>query len=232
MRGDRCRGSNPTSLEHWASLRIRLTTCGEACSFEALLNLQRFIEDGGLFITIANIAQIPIGLRRHDRRFDQDARQLNARGRFSATFAIRRAQLRTATATRCRSILVRRRCSTCRQVRADLAARRGPRRRRWRWVVARGVSSLGLLSRIAHRSRHCSVDAASRTTARAQRPGEEAAGEGPFGPQAVTPPAMRPRVVLRFNTNEKDLYQRYTRGCVGACRQSCRRRCAVARVMS
>jgi hypothetical protein len=39
----------------------------------------------------------------------------------------------------------------------------------------------------------------------AQRPGEEGAGEGPFGPQAVTPPAMRPRVVLRFNTNEKEL---------------------------
>jgi hypothetical protein len=39
----------------------------------------------------------------------------------------------------------------------------------------------------------------------AQRPGEGDAAEGPFGPQAVTPPAMRPRVVLRFNTNEKDL---------------------------
>jgi hypothetical protein len=37
-----------------------------------------------------------------------------------------------------------------------------------------------------------------------RRPGEPDP-DNPFGPLAVVPPAMRPRVVLRFNTNEKDL---------------------------
>src|SRR6266705_5923210 len=53
-----------------------------------VLNLQRFIEDGGLFITIANTAQIPIDYGLTTGVSIQDARQLNARGSvYSATFA-------------------------------------------------------------------------------------------------------------------------------------------------
>src|SRR5262249_50805369 len=53
-----------------------------------VLNLQRFIEDGGLFITIAGIAQVPIDYGITSGVSIQDARQLNARGSvFSATFA-------------------------------------------------------------------------------------------------------------------------------------------------
>ena len=53
-----------------------------------MLNLQKFIEDGGLFITIAGISQIPIDYGITTGVSIQDARQLQARGSvFNATFA-------------------------------------------------------------------------------------------------------------------------------------------------
>ena len=59
-----------------------------------VLNLQRFIEDGGLFITIGNIAQIPIDYGLTTGVTIQEARQLVARGSiFNATFADRKSPI-------------------------------------------------------------------------------------------------------------------------------------------
>src|SRR5215813_8209480 len=59
-----------------------------------VLNLQRFIEDGGLFVTISNVAQVPIDYGLTAGVSIQAARQLNARGSvFSATFADRKSPI-------------------------------------------------------------------------------------------------------------------------------------------
>src|SRR5262249_2023284 len=55
---------------------------------------QRFIEDGGLFVTISNVAQVPIDYGLTAGVSIQAARQLNARGSvFSATFADRKSPI-------------------------------------------------------------------------------------------------------------------------------------------
>src|SRR5262249_61052930 len=55
---------------------------------------QRFIEDGGLFVTISNVAQGPIDYGLAAGVSIQAARQLNARGSvFSATFADRKSPI-------------------------------------------------------------------------------------------------------------------------------------------
>src|SRR5262249_49455155 len=59
-----------------------------------VLNLQKFIEDGGLFVTISNVAQVPIDYGLIAGVSIQAARQLNARGSvFSAAFADRKSPI-------------------------------------------------------------------------------------------------------------------------------------------
>ena len=173
-----------------------------------VLNLQRFIEDGGLFITISNIAQIPIDYGLTTGVSIQDARQLNARGSvFSATFADKKSPIAYGYGD---SLPVYFSQAPLLNVQAGPGGfGGGGGGGRGGGGGGGGGGAGGLEPRPSGRGSLTDPDIVQSMPQAgprpSQRPGEEAAGEGPFGPQAVTPPAMRPRVVLRFNTNEKDL---------------------------
>ncbi len=173
-----------------------------------VLNLQRFIEDGGLFITIANIAQIPIDYGLTTGVSIQDARQLNARGSvFSATFADKKSPIAYGYGD---SLPVYFSQAPLLNVQGGPGGFGGGGGGRGGGGGGGGGGGAGGLEpRPSGRASLTDPDIVQSMPQAGQRPpqrpGEEAAGEGPFGPQAVTPPAMRPRVVLRFNTNEKDL---------------------------
>jgi uncharacterized membrane protein YgcG len=175
-----------------------------------VLNLQRFIEDGGLFITIANIAQIPIDYGITTGVSIQDARQLNARGSvFSATFADRKSPIAYGYGD---SLPVYFSQSPLLNVAGGFGgggAGGGGGGGRGGGGGGGGGGAGGLEPRPSGRGSLTDPDIVQSMPQAGQRPaprpGEEAAGEGPFGPQAVTPPALRPRVVLRFNPNEKEL---------------------------
>jgi uncharacterized membrane protein YgcG len=174
-----------------------------------VLNLQRFIEDGGLFITISNIAQVPIDYGITTGVSIQDARQLNARGSvFSATFADKKSPIAYGFGD---SLPVYFSQAPLLNVQAGGGGFGGGGGGGGRGGGGGGGFGGGDASGQRPSGRGSLTDpdivqsmpqAGQRPQ---QRPGEEGAGEGPFGPQAVTPPAMRPRVVLRFNTNEKEL---------------------------
>jgi len=174
------------------------------------LNLQRFIEDGGLFITISNIAQIPVDYGITTGVSIQDARQLNARGSvFSATFADRKSPIAYGYGD---SLPVYFSQAPLLNVQAGGGGfgggggggggRGGGGGGGFGGGETPGQRPSGRGSLTDPDIVQAMPQAGQRPQ---QRPGEEGAGEGPFGPQAVTPPAMRPRVVLRFNTNEKEL---------------------------
>jgi len=171
-----------------------------------VLNLQRFIEDGGLFITIANIAQIPIDYGLTTGVSIQDARQLNARGSvFSATFADKKSPIAYGYGD---SLPIYFSQAPLLNVQGGPGGFGGGGGRGGGGGGGGGGAG-GLEPRPSGRGSLTDPDIVQSMPQAGQRPpqrpGEEAAGEGPFGQQAVTPPAMRPRVVLRFNTNEKDL---------------------------
>jgi hypothetical protein len=175
-----------------------------------VLNLQRFIEDGGLFITIANIAQIPIDYGLTTGVSIQDARQLQARGSvFSATFADKKSPIAYGYGD---SLPVYFSQAPLLNVAGGFGgggAGGGGGGGGGRGGGGAGGGVGGLQPRPSGRGSVTDPDIVQSMPQAgqrpAQRPGEDAAGEGPFGPQAVTPPALRPRVVLRFNANEKDL---------------------------
>ena len=171
-----------------------------------VLNLQRFIEDGGLFITISNLAQIPIDYGLTTGVSIQEARQLNARGSvFSATFADKKSPIAYGYGD---SLPVYFSQAPLLNVQAGGGGfgggggRGGGGGGGFGGGDTPGQRPSGRGSLTDPDIIQSMPQAGQRPP---QRPGEEGAGEGPFGPQAVTPPAMRPRVVLRFNTNEKEL---------------------------
>ena len=171
-----------------------------------VLNLQRFVEDGGLFITIANIAQIPIDYGLTTGVSIQDARQLNARGSvFSATFSDKKSPIAYGYGDSLPIYFSQAPLLNVQGGPGGFGAGGG----RGGGGGGGGGGAGGLEPRPSGRGSLTDPDIVQSMPQAgqrpAQRPGEEAAGDGPFGPQAVTPPAMRPRVVLRFNTNEKDL---------------------------
>ena len=165
-----------------------------------VLNLQRFIEDGGLFITIAGIAQIPIDYGITSGVSIQDARQLNARGSvFSATFADKKSPIAYGYSD---SLPVYFSQAPLLNVQAGGGFGGGGGR------GGGGGGAGGLEPRPSGRGSLTDPDIVQSMPQAGQRP-ERRPGEpdpdNPFGPLAVVPPAMRPRVVLRFNTNEKEL---------------------------
>ncbi len=175
-----------------------------------VLNLQRFIEDGGLFITIANIAQIPIDYGLTTGVSIQDARQLNARGSvFSATFADKKSPIAYGYGDSLPVYFSQAPLLNVQSGPGGFGGGGGGGGGRGGGGGGGGGGAGGLEPRPSGRGSLTDPDIVQSMPQAGQRPpqrpGEEAAGEGPFGPQAVTPPAMRPRVVLRFNTNEKDL---------------------------
>src|SRR5262245_60851941 len=175
-----------------------------------VMNLQRFIEDGGLFITISNVSQIPIDYGLTTGVSIQDARQLNARGSvFSATFADKKSPIAYGYGD---SLPVYFSQSPLFNVQAGPGGFGGGGGRGGGRGGGGGGFGVGETpgQRPSGRGGLNDPDIIQSMPQAGQRPagrpGEDGAGEGGFGgPQAQTPPAMRPRVVLRFNTSEKDL---------------------------
>ena len=171
-----------------------------------VLNLQRFIEDGGLFITIGNIAQIPVDYGLTTGVSIQDARQLQARGSvFSATFADKRSPISYGYGDMLPVYFSQ---APLLNVQAGPGGGFGGGGGGGRG----GGGGFGVGEtpgqRPSGRGSLTDPDIVQSMPQAGQRPPQrpgEDAGAGTFGPQAQTPPAMRPRVVLRFNTNEKDL---------------------------
>ena len=61
-------------------------TCAAAWGLAGVLNLQKFVQDGGLFIVVANNSRIPIDFGITTGVSIQEPRQLQARGSiFNAT---------------------------------------------------------------------------------------------------------------------------------------------------
>ena len=168
-----------------------------------VLNLQRFIEDGGLFITIGNIAQIPVDYGLTTGVSIQDSRQLQARGSiFSATFADKRSPIAYGYGD---TLPVYFSQAPLLNVQAGPGGGFGGGGGGGRGGFGGGETPGQRPSGRGTLTDPDIVQSMPQAGQRPpQRPGEDE-GEGTFARQAQTPPAMRPRVVLRFNTNEKDL---------------------------
>jgi hypothetical protein len=170
-----------------------------------MVNLQKFIEDGGLFITIGNISQIPIDYGITTGVSIQDARQLNARGSvFSATFADKKSPIAYGYGD---SLPIYFNQAPLFNVSATGGFGGGgggggfgggggaPGQR------PSGRGSLTDPDIVQ------SMPQAGPRPQQQTRPGEEGIPEElrQFAAAMIPPPNMRPRVVLRFNSNEKEL---------------------------
>ena len=170
-----------------------------------VLNLQRFIEDGGLFITIGNIAQIPIDYGLTTGVSIQDARQLNARGSvFSATFADKKSPIAYGYGD---TLPIYFSQSPLLEVSATGGFGGGGR------GGGGGGGGVPQGQRPSGRGSITDPDVIQSMPQQGPRPqqparpGEEGIPEEirQFASALIPPVNMRPRVVLRFNTSEKDL---------------------------
>jgi hypothetical protein len=171
-----------------------------------VLNLQRFIEEGGLFITIGNIAQIPVDYGLTTGVSIQDARQLQARGSvFSATFADKKSPISYGYGDMLPVYFSQ---APLLNVQAGPGGGFGGGGGGGRGGGGGFGGGETPGQRPSGRGSLTDPDIVQSMPQAGQRPPQrpgEDAGGGTFGPQAQPPLAMRPRVVLRFNTNEKDL---------------------------
>jgi uncharacterized membrane protein YgcG len=174
-----------------------------------VLNLQRFIEDGGLFITIANIAQIPIDYGITTGVSIQDARLLNARGSvFSATFADKKSPIAYGYGD---TLPIYFSQSPLLNVSATggfggFGGGGGGGGFGGGGGAAAGQRPSGRGS-LTDPDIIQSMPQQGPRPQQPARPGEEGIPEEmrQFAAALIPPPNMRPRVVLRFNTNEKEL---------------------------
>jgi len=171
-----------------------------------VLNLQRFIEDGGLFITIGNIAQIPIDYGLTTGVSIQDARQLNARGSvFSATFADKKSPIAYGYGD---TLPIYFSQSPLLEVSAMGGFGGGGGR-----GGGGGGGGAAPGQRPSGRGSLTDPDVIQSMPQQGPRPqqparpGEEGIPEEmrQFAAALIPPVSMRPRVVLRFNTNEREL---------------------------
>ena len=169
-----------------------------------VLNLQRFIEDGGLFITIAGISQIPIDYGITTGVSIQDARQLNARGSvFSATFADKKSPIAYGYGD---SLPVYFSQAPLLNVSALPGGFGGGGGGGGGGGLPPGQRPSGRGS-LTDPDIVQSMPQAGQRPPQQTRPGEEGIPEElrQFAAALIPPPNMRPRIVLRFNTSEKDL---------------------------
>ena len=169
-----------------------------------VLNLQRFIEDGGLFITIANVSQIPIDYGITTGVSVQPERQLQARGSvFNATFADKKSPIAYGYGDSLPVYFNQAPLLNVSAIPGGFGGGGG----------GGGGGGLPPGQRPSGRGTLTDPDivqsmpqAGVRPTQPA-RPGEEGIPEElrQFAAQLIPPPNMRPRVVLRFNSNEKEL---------------------------
>jgi len=171
-----------------------------------VLNLQRFIEDGGLFITIGNIAQIPIDYGLTTGVSIQEARQLNARGSvFSATFADKKSPIAYGYGD---TLPIYFSQAPLLEVSAmgGFGGGGGRGGGGGGGGVPQGQRPSGRGS-VTDPDVIQSMPQQGPRPPQQTRPGEEGIPEEmrQFAAALIPPVSMRPRVVLRFNTNEKDL---------------------------
>ncbi|HTG16697.1 MAG TPA: hypothetical protein VK747_15715, partial [Blastocatellia bacterium] len=166
-----------------------------------VVNLQKFIEDGGLFITIANIAQIPIDYGITTGVSVQQPDKLQARGSvYNATFADRKSPIAYGYGE---TLGVYFNQAPLFNVSAIPGGGAG----------FGGGGAGGASPRPSGRGALSDPDIvqsmpqAGTRPAQQVRPGEEGVPEEirQFAPLMIPPLSMRPRVVLRFNSSEKDL---------------------------
>jgi zinc carboxypeptidase len=173
-----------------------------------VLNLQRFIEDGGLFITIGNIAQIPIDYGLTTGVSIQEARQLNARGSvFSATFADKKSPIAYGYGD---SLPIYFSQSPLLNVSATGGFGGGGGGGGGGFGGGGGAAPGQRPSGRGSTTDPDIIQSMPQQGPRPQqpsRPGEEGIPEEvrQFAAALIPPVNMRPRVVLRFNSNEKDL---------------------------
>jgi len=169
-----------------------------------VLNLQRFIEDGGLFITIAGISQIPIDYGITTGVSIQDARQLNARGSvFSATFADKKSPIAYGYGDSLPVYFSQAPLFNVSALPGGFGGGGG----------GGGGAGLPPGQRPSGRGSMTDPDIvqsmpqAGQRPQQQTRPGEEGIPEElrQFAAALIPPPNMRPRIVLRFNASEKDL---------------------------
>src|SRR5215471_19127141 len=156
-----------------------------------VLNLQRFIEDGGLFVTISTVAQVPIDYGLTSGVSIQDARQLNARGSvFSATFADRKSPIAYGYGE---ALPVYFSQAPLLNVQAGGPGGFGGGGG-GRGGGGGGGGAGGLEPRPSGRGSLTDPDIVQSMPQAGQRPPQRPGEEegGGFGPQIVTPPAMRP----------------------------------------
>jgi hypothetical protein len=171
-----------------------------------VLNLQRFIEDGGLFITIGNIAQIPIDYGLTTGVSIQEARQLNARGSvFSATFADKKSPIAYGYGD---TLPIYFSQSPLLEVSGigGFGGGGGRGGGGGGGGVPQGQRPSGRGS-VTDPDVIQSMPQQGPRPPQQTRPGEEGIPEEirQFAAALIPPVSMRPRVVLRFNSNEKDL---------------------------
>ena len=169
-----------------------------------VLNLQRFIEEGGLFITIGNIAQIPIDYGLTMGVSIQDARQLNARGSvFSSTFADKKSPIAYGYGD---TLPIYFSQSPLLEVNVMGGIGGGRGGGGGGGGVAPGQRPSGRGS-VTDPDVIQSMPQQGPRPQQPTRPGEEGIPEEirQFASAMIPPVSMRPRVVLRFNSNEKEL---------------------------
>jgi hypothetical protein len=169
-----------------------------------VLNLQRFIEDGGLFITIANVSQIPIDYGITSGVSVQPERQLQARGSvFNATFADKKSPIAYGFGD---SLPVYFNQAPLLNVSAIPGGFGGGGGGGGGGGLPPGQRPSGR-GTLTDPDIVQSMPQAGVRPAQPTRPGEEGIPEElrQFAANLIPPPNMRPRVVLRFNSNEKEL---------------------------
>lgn len=169
-----------------------------------MMNLNKFIEDGGLFIPIAGVCEIPIAYGITTGVTIQDARQLQARGSiFNATFADRKSPIAYGYGEQLPIYFSQAPLLNVSAMPTGFGGggggggpAGGPGQR------PSGRGSLADPDSIQGMPRATNLPAPTPP-----RPGEEGIPEEmrQFASALIPPPNMRPRVILRFATDEKNL---------------------------
>ncbi len=168
-----------------------------------VVNLQKFIEDGGLFIPITTISQIPIDYGITTGVTVEQSRQLQARGSvYNATFADKKSPIAYGYGD---SLAVY--FNQAPLLNVSVIPGGGG------FGGGGGGGGLPPGQRPSGRGTTSDPDIvqampqAERRPQEQTRPGEEGIPEEirQFASAMIPPPNMRPRVVLRFNSNEKEL---------------------------
>ncbi|HKF95037.1 MAG TPA: hypothetical protein VKB96_10670, partial [Gammaproteobacteria bacterium] len=170
-----------------------------------MTNLQKFIEDGGLFITIAGISQIPIDYGITTGVSVQQSTTLQARGSvYSATFGDRKSPIAYGYGD---SLPVYFNQAPLFNVSALPGGFGGGGGGGGGGGAASGAQRPSGRGGVGDPDIIQSMPQAGQRPQQQARPGEDSISEEvrQFAGSTIVPPNMRPRVVLRFNSTEREL---------------------------